>query len=139
MATPDGELVLFIRSVRSLKECIVAGKSHASMAEVWASQTKDKTLKLRFLGEGLTLAVDGELTEAAGLFEMELSHFCLVITAALTESEGAGSEAICSVQDGFPVKVSCTWPYLSAGISSRQPSRVFSCTLFLCFALANVE
>lgn len=77
--------------------------------------------ELCLLVEGLTRTVNGEGMQVAHLVDVELWKVCLVITAALSESEGTVDDAIADVRDCFPIEAFCGVPGPSAGGSSGQP------------------
>lgn len=70
--------------------------------------------------EAWSWPISGKCPRVAGLSDAKLVCVQSVITAALSESEGTVSEAICDVHDGFPVEASPDAPGLSAKASSNQ-------------------
>lgn len=78
------------------------------MSEVW------------LLVQGLNYPVDGERVRVSGLVDAKLVHVRCDLTAALSESEGWVSEAICNLHDGFLVKASSEAPGPPAEGSSDQ-------------------
>lgn len=65
----------------------------------------DKLYHLRALVRGLHRIVGGERAGVVRLVSAELIRTRSVIAAALSESKGMVSEAICNVRDRYPVDV----------------------------------
>lgn len=113
-ATLWRELSVVVRALQSLRKCIPASETRASLAGVWACWTIDKMFELCALVHALIQEVGGEHARVAGLDQGELSKALWVITAALTSKDEVSHE-ICRLQDGFPVKPSRALPAPSVG------------------------
>lgn len=88
-ATCDAELGVVRRTVQLLKGRVATNEDGVNTAEAQACKTLDRMSKLRPLVEILKWTDGGEQACVARLVNAEFVHVLLVITAALSESEGA--------------------------------------------------
>lgn len=123
--TFEGEIGIVVRAVRSLKSRVAEGEDRVSTEEVRARETLDKMSKLRAPVKGLNRTVVGEHARVTELLKAELVRVLSVITAALSESEGKVSNALCGVRDGFPVDACFDTPAPSAECLSEQAEVLF--------------
>lgn len=82
--------------------------------------------ELQALVEGLKCTIAGECARAAWLIDAQLILVRYIMTAALLDSEGRVSNAICHVCDGPLVDVSSGTLGLSPGGSSDQSQVLFN-------------
>lgn len=113
-ATSDEELGIVGRAMWTFRGRVATGEDRANTEDALACETIDKMSELRALVEGLNWTVSGQRARVVELVNAESICVLLVITAALSESEGTVSEAICHVYDGFPVEASSDAPAPSA-------------------------
>lgn len=99
-----GKLGVLVWAVGNLESRLAAGEDRADTAEALVCETLDKMFELSALIEGLHGTVGVKREHVAELVHANLIRIQLVITAALSESEGMVSEAICCVRDRLPVE-----------------------------------
>lgn len=90
------------------------------MAEAQACETLDKMFKLRVLLGGLNRTLGGKRACLAELVDATLIRVKVVSTAALYETGGSVSKAICDMPEGLRVQASSEAPRLCASGSSNQ-------------------
>lgn len=133
-ATCKAELGVVVRAVRSLKGRAAACKDRDNTVQDRARKKLDKMSRLRRFVEVLNGIFSGERLPVAELIDLEFVCVWLVITAALSESEGMVSKAMRDVRDYSPVKASSHASGLSGrGLSDQVRSSVLRGFLLLSF------
>lgn len=132
------ELGFVVWAVGSLKGLFASGEDRASTTQAPAHKTLEKMFLFRAFVEGPNWIFGGERVRMAVLVNAELACVWLVITSALSESEGLVSKAICDVGKIFPVEAFSHALDPSAGIRLIRAKCRSLHDLFFFSAFVNV-